>query len=767
MVDLYIKINEEYRRIEQFEDEKVSVTSSIQNFNDIGKLFTDYSQSFTIPASAINNAIFSHWYNSDVDNGFDHRTRYDAYIEIDTLFFKAGKLQIEKANKKDGYIENYQITFYGNLTQLKDKFKEDKLNVVFGSAIGQSLNHTYTRAEVQARIVSSTNYDVRYPLIGNNRRLTYKDGTATDVTTTAGAIPWNDLFPSVRVNKIFDMISEYYGIEFTGTFFDYVQVKELWLYLKNSELPRAYGGAKRINFLTKTGFSFPELDLTTDVITTNWTNGFLGTPTRLDIKLYIVPSSLTTVYRVDVFIDNVVSTSFTNLTGIQYLIVYNQTPQEDPLSRQIYFEISCIGNVSFTYIVDYTRKSTTAGNVLSSGRNNTGQTLSFNQNCQAYVPDIKVSDFFMGIVKMFNMVVTPTSETSFHFEPLDLFYESGEVKEASQYIDTMEMDIDKPKLFKSINFTYEKSENILNSQFRGLFNREYGDLVFNNPDSSESSNYEIKLPFENVMWERTTGFNFMTSTMLNSSLSPYTPKPILMYRNGVQSLLGTAPISIKLKDGATFYDITDYQRFSNEINTAGSDLLYLMSLNWGAEISTWYLVTATQGLYRRLYENYVSNLYNIKTRVLKVKGKVTAFFLNSLKLKDRLVIRDNRYIINTMTTDLTTNEVNFELINDYRSVAGFNNVGYRFSNIDNLVLDNTAQEIDIVFYVGGFDNFTVFDNATFVTNALVSKSKIDVVLPIVIDPNTSRVDRTFILTAVFFDALGNSTDYEIPIFQNA
>ena len=117
-----------------------------------------------------------------------------------------------------------------------------------------------------------------------------------------------------------------------------------------------------------------------------------------------------------------------------------------------------------------------------------------------------------------------------------------------------------------------------------------------------------------------------------------------------------------------------------------------MSLNWGNEISSWYLVNAPQGLYRRLYENYVSNLYNLKTRVLKVKGKVTSFFLNSLKLKDRLTIRDNRYIINTMTTDLTTNEVNFELITDYRSVAGFNNIGYRFANINNLIIDNTAQK---------------------------------------------------------------------------
>ena len=41
----------DYNRLELFNDEKISITSSIQNANDIGKIYTDFSQSFTIPAS--------------------------------------------------------------------------------------------------------------------------------------------------------------------------------------------------------------------------------------------------------------------------------------------------------------------------------------------------------------------------------------------------------------------------------------------------------------------------------------------------------------------------------------------------------------------------------------------------------------------------------------------------------------------------------------------------------------------------------------------
>jgi len=47
-------------RFELFNDEAISITSSIQNFRDLGKIFTDYSKSFTIPASSHNNKIVHH-----------------------------------------------------------------------------------------------------------------------------------------------------------------------------------------------------------------------------------------------------------------------------------------------------------------------------------------------------------------------------------------------------------------------------------------------------------------------------------------------------------------------------------------------------------------------------------------------------------------------------------------------------------------------------------------------------------------------------------
>ena len=65
----------EFSRLELFNDEKITVSSTIQNISDISKIFTDYSQGFTIPCSPTNNAIFQHFYQNDIDATIDYQNR--------------------------------------------------------------------------------------------------------------------------------------------------------------------------------------------------------------------------------------------------------------------------------------------------------------------------------------------------------------------------------------------------------------------------------------------------------------------------------------------------------------------------------------------------------------------------------------------------------------------------------------------------------------------------------------------------------------------
>ena len=774
-MELYIYVDDVAQRVEMFQDEKVSVTSTIQNYSDIGKLFTDYSQSFTIPASPTNNSIFSHWYDNAVDDGYDARIRYNAYIEIETIPFREGNVQLEKANKKNGYIESYTLTFYGNLTQLKDKFGEDKLNSLDFS----SLNHTFDAATVIGKINANTG-NLRYPLIGNTRKFDYKTATSFDVTTNTGAINWDDLFPAVPITSILDFIETKYGLTFTGNFLGYNQFAKLNMLLKNSELPRAYNAG--INFVpnrfvhTQTGLpdTFPEYDATTNLITTDWdstrfANFMFNTGKRIRIRFKTTPNNpfTATNYRVDLYQDGVLYKTFDNLVGTTDVTLYSQTRSEDPVEHSYYIKVSALGAFNFKGQVIYIRSGggqdyTTDGfNYTSGGA--TGQSFSAIQNVVNYVPDIKVADFFMGLVKMFNLIITPINETTFKLEPLELYYQAGQIKDLTPYIYADELDIEKPKLFKTIEFKYENSENILNNAFRGLFNREYGDLVYDSGSNSESGKYEIKLPFEDVMFERATGYNFQTATLLNKDLQSYTPKPILMYNNGLSDV---SAFPIKIYNGTTYTNVNNYVRFNNEINTGATDLSYLYSINFGNEVSSWYLVNSPQGLYKRHYEQYIANLYNQKTRVVKAKAKLEPQNLTNLRLNNRIIIRDNRYIINSFTSDLTTGETTFELINDYRSL-GFDSVGYRYANIELLNVDNTLQEFQLDIYLGMFKQFSIKTLSGFISSPTSGVQYEDTSIIVTIAANATAAERTENITITYRDFDNNDLLIDIPITQDA
>ena len=77
MLNLQLYI--EGQEVDLFQDESVVLTQTIQDVKDIEKVFTDFSRTFSVPASKINNKIFQHFYNYHII-GFDARKKKDAEL---------------------------------------------------------------------------------------------------------------------------------------------------------------------------------------------------------------------------------------------------------------------------------------------------------------------------------------------------------------------------------------------------------------------------------------------------------------------------------------------------------------------------------------------------------------------------------------------------------------------------------------------------------------------------------------------------------------
>ena len=668
-------------KIELFEDEQINVTSSVQNINDISKVFTDFSQSFTVPASTVNNQIFKHFYQSDIGDPqtpstlFDHNIRRNALIEIDLTTFRRGKIQIEKANVKNGMPENYQLTFYGEIRTLKDLFGEDKLNQLDFNA----LEFAYTGTNIYNRIIDlATDYDIRYPLIASNRVWEYRQGTE-NVTQNAHAIQYDELFPAVKISKLFEAIENDYGVTFTGTFLTDPRFTKCFLYGKNTNEYTFITEAEDLDFSSKVSFDEFYWDLISTQSATNFVD--LATNTinvqnfdidviKHFIEIQVVSLSVAATFYVEVYQDgNLYQTLQGDAVGGLNVITFNNT---SGLDTDITFKVKANAAVTLGMVVTYTARgiytdpstniSYNTDSVCTISTANT--VLAGNVSINSTLPDMKVSDFFSGVLKEFNATCVATSENTFEILPLEDWYGQGAIVDITQYTDIDSIDIERIKLYKKIAFKYQQSESFVNRNFFKISNSEYGNMEYQ--FAYDGDEYVIDVPFENLLFARSThssGDYAIFGYTLNESFNAYTPKPMLLYLYGESNDLSAHPI--RFYDGTTHQDIDSFAQF-------GQDLTYQntkYSLNFGAENSVIHEETIQQGLYAEYYFPYLVNLFNLKNRLVNVKTNLPISLLTNLQLNDRLIIRDKRYIINEMKSNLTTGQVDFSLYLDFRPLT--------------------------------------------------------------------------------------------------
>jgi len=224
-IQLYI----EGQRVDLFDDESVVLTQTIQNVKDVQKVFTDYSKTFTLPATKENNKIFKHYYNNSITNGFDGRGRVNATLELNYLKFRKGKIKLEGVDLRNNVPYTYKVRFTGNTVTLKDLLGEDKLGALSDL---NSNTLVYNAANVKAKLEANpATSDIIAPLITHTKQLFYEDGTHGEGsgnlwyesgtgTSHHHGVAWDDLKYAIRVDTIIQAIETNYGISFSNDFFN-------------------------------------------------------------------------------------------------------------------------------------------------------------------------------------------------------------------------------------------------------------------------------------------------------------------------------------------------------------------------------------------------------------------------------------------------------------------------------------------------------------------------------------------------------------------
>jgi len=531
---LYIKDSEgNYQQIEMFSDETITITSKIQDVRDISKVFTDFTKPFTIPASKENNKLFQHWYNYDIDNGFDNRIKKDALLEINYSPYKSGKIQLESVNLKDNKPYSYSVIFYGNTVELGTLMGDDKLDVLV--YLDNNYNHPYNSTNVRLAVRNGLfSQSIIYPLISHTKRF-YYDSTnripqfsgnlyhdSTNPSDNQG-VSWLDVKPAVKCLNIVEAIEDRYNITFTRDFFGTAPFSNLYLWLSRNK--GKIGGdddilkTRLIGDWTYTGTGSNPFNVSGNLITFSVVKNTNSFTVELDItttdtgtytlKLVDIENDVTLIEEDNLQGSTSISEAFLNTGSHQLRFILEST-------ESISFDADLtVEEVLFTIPTQVTTANYEANGI------STTEEIIITDN----VPEIKNIDFLTGIFKMFNLTayyIDDVADSDFgkiYVDTLDNYYadainnpSSGSYN-ISNMVDISNTNVDAPVNYSGVDFKYQEPSTLLAINHKEQFNDVFGDeRVRASIDKAEI--YSVETPFEHMKFERLFDDN-------KSSSSPY------------------------------------------------------------------------------------------------------------------------------------------------------------------------------------------------------------------------------------------------------
>ena len=667
-VQLYI----EGTRVDLFKDETISLTQTIQNVKSIEKIFTDFSKSFTIPASKTNNKIFKHYYNFDIRGGFDGRKKVSAKIELNNVVFKEGKVKLEGVQLKKNKAYSYKITFFGNTVTLKDLLGEDKL---FNLSSLNSYNYVYNSTNNLTKLQADpSSTDLVIPMITHTHRLGYDSSGAGGITDTqnlyyvsstpAEGLYWDQLKPALRVGAVIDAIESEYGLTFSSDFFtssnSVYNNLFLWLHRKKG-VPKPTGeNIERLvdEFTTEA----EDFDTATEMINTNTLR--VGDPssdyTTFDIT---ITRTGTNPFNVVLYRNGVEFYRSATITTAGVVLGLSDF-SFDAGDIQIYLEAQSanlpITGVSADYYIE---------NPVGT-KSYTSSSFTFQDEFQfiltQQLPDIKIIDFLSGLFKMFNLTAYVENHGTIKVQTLDSFYASGTDYDITKFVDFKSSQVDVALPYNQINFKYKDTDYFLAKDHLERFGKQWGTEEYNAGESDlDGGSYNVELPFAHFKYERlidintNTDIDVMYGYAVNENQEPRLGSPLLTY-----IVRQTSATAISFVDGSnTNNSITTYNIPSNSLSITGtSDLDNLNFYNETNEYTKTNVFKDT--LFKKYYSTYVGDVFNERNRITKVTAYLPLRILLNYSLADIFIIRGNRYKINSIKTNLTTGKSDIELLND-------------------------------------------------------------------------------------------------------
>lgn len=713
-----------YERLELFEDETISLTQSIQNIKDPAKIFTAVIKEFTIPASNFSNKFFKHYYNFNIDNSYDARLKKEALIKLNGVDFQKGKIKLNGVKLKNNKPDSYNVTFIGDLVELKDLIGEDLLSDLTWL---DNFEKTYSSSEVLANLkgsntdftVDSVSYTgaIKTALFscgqkGVNdegaKRFYYdsnahiaQDGNLYFQAGQLHGVFWKDLKYSIAVYLIVKAIEKKYNITFSTDWFDTsnADFKDLMMLMHRKK------GYARASY--KTGVETYEnyldnMNTNASMTSESYTYGGVtyplnmqGTassvvvtgfpeppPAGFDREYYydidLSPDNATIPYNAYLYYNSgsgeALQQSLIGVTGNQNMTNIGGTSSGSNGTWTVKIEAAetiAFGAGDIDWRFPLYISSTNTPHTLATTLSNSAEWKveeQFTWKPTQQLPEMKVMDFLKGLFRLWNLTAFVQEDNTIKVQPLDSFYASGTTIDITQYVDVNLKAVNVALPYKQVNFEFEGQNSFLAKTFNQLNNRKFGNLEYKGVDDKKwvGVDYKIAVPFEKVLYEKLTdehtlaNRNIQYGFIASDDMQSYIGKPILHYCSTQYLGVGISFLTTLSSHSEITGSTAIFMPSNQRVLTSVSS----NSINFYSEIDEWTKTINTNSLFEQKYKTYIQDVFNKKRRIIKITAQLPNKVLLKYNLSDKFVINNKEYKINSITTNLKTGESSIELLND-------------------------------------------------------------------------------------------------------
>lgn len=636
--------------IELYSNVPVNLKKQFTDVTQINASTSSYSQTFRIPLTRQNQAVFGPSSDPTVVLTYSTKQKRPAVLMDDTLPLLYGFIQIKSWYLSDGQNGEVEVVFFGEVSDLSKKIGDGKL----WDLTLTGLNTTMTPTTILSGW--TTDADVKFGVVDRGQNW---GGSGT--FQTASEILAYEMSGYVRISRILTQIFEEAGLSYESTWLD--NQEDLNLLAVRGGLTNQY-----VDVLGSAGFFVGLASAVTHTVTTGAYNAipFVDTGAFFDAgsnyasSTYTAPTTGNYRFRVKANFQS-------KATGVTYvrlfinnnlidtlLSVSDTSPGSFYVGNSLFWTMNAGDTAQIKTIVVGSGTSTLVGTGTQDSPTTSWDLIGFQGigavwDCAANMPDMKQIDFVYGLQRSFNLVFVPDQyePNHFHIEPFSEYVSGGSTVDWSNKIDRTKdwairptSDLQK----RQYEWNMGTGEDSLSQSILRQLDRTYGRWRITDPENDfATGTQEILSPFVSLMPQNVPSTDYVVPVLVTPEREPMSrPKPRLAYWNGLESIpwyLGNQYL-------------TSFPRFSDLSQYGTSVTPTTLDLNFGYERKFVDVIANPRDtLYYKYWHPFTASLYGNDARIMEATFQLDLADILGLDWSDRIWVNNDYWRVLSLDYD--------------------------------------------------------------------------------------------------------------------